>query len=125
MDCGWATTTFVFCLPCVVGEICNHGWWALLTVGLGFAVVGMGLLNRCLRLGFEWVVGCGSWLWWSMVVGCLGGFRCWCGGFWVLFWWLFRWFGLVDVWGNGSLGVGLDRCLAKSMGVVGWFDFGD
>ena len=87
------------CFACRVSWVrfARHGWWALLTVGLGFAVMGMGLLNRCLRLGFEWVVGCGSWLWWSMVVGCLGGFRCWYGGFWVLFWWLFGWFGLVDV----------------------------
>ena len=45
---GWVTKTSRFCLPCVMG--------------LGFAVMGMGLLNRCLRLGFEWVVGCGSWV---------------------------------------------------------------
>ena len=43
---GWATTTSGFCLLCVVG--------------LGFDVMGMDLLNRCLKLGFEWVVGCGS-----------------------------------------------------------------
>ena len=55
-------------------------------MGLGFDVVGMDLLNRCLKLGFEWVVGCGSWLWGSVIAGYLGGFKCWCGGFWVLFW---------------------------------------
>ena len=108
---------------CVLLAVCRG--WDLLAVGLGFDVVGMDLLNWCLKLGFEWVVGCGAWLWWSVIAGCLGGFKCWCGGFWVLFWWLFRCFRLVDVWGNGSLGVGLDRCLAKSMGVVGWFNFGD
>ena len=59
-----------------------------------------------------------------VVARCLGGFRCWCGGFWVLFWWLFRWFGLVDVWGSGFLGVGLDRCLAKSTGVAPVWTFG-
>ena len=37
----------------------HYEWWALLAVGLGFAIVGMGLLNRCLRLEFEWVVGLG------------------------------------------------------------------
>ena len=59
----------------------HRGWWALLAVGLGFAIVGMGFLNRCLRLRFEWVVGFGSSLWWLVVARCLGGFRCWCGGF--------------------------------------------
>ena len=68
-------------------------------------------------------MGCGSWLWWLMVAGCLGGFRFWCGGLWMLFWWLFGWFGLVDVWGSGSLGVGLDWCLAGFDGGGSGLDF--
>ena len=68
-------------------------------------------------------MGCGSWLWWLMVAGCLGGLRFWCGGLWVLFWWLFGWFGLVDVWGSGFLGVGLDWCLAGFDGGGSDLDF--
>ena len=30
----------------------------------------------------------------------------------------------MDVWGNGSLGVGLDRCLARSIGVAAVWTFG-
>ena len=30
----------------------------------------------------------------------------------------------MDVWGSGFLGVGLDRCLAKSTGVASVWTFG-
>ena len=85
-------------------------------MGLGFAIVGMGLLNQCLRLGFEWVVGLGfggQWLlgvWVALDVGVVG-FGCCFGGYLSgLDWWMF---GAVGLWVLVWIGVWLD-----SMGVA-------
>ena len=95
-------------------------------MGLGFAIVGMGLLNQCLRLGFEWVVGLGfggQWLlgvWVGLDVDVVG-FGCCFGGYLSgLDWWMF---GAVGLWVLVWIGVWPDRWgwLVGSILVIGWW----